>query len=259
MPLAPADLVETSQRDRRQKLAAFDARTKQLEADKTAAVKALKDAEKAPDAERKDQIATANKRVEAVTAALKAVAKERETCAKQPLPFDAAYAVAEGKTAGKKKVGNACVQIKGDPERLGKEVPRRFPTVLGGQTLSSGIAGSGRLDLARWVTDPANPLTARVMVNRIWHFHFGRGLVPTRATSGNRAARPATLSCSITWPDVSSTAAGRSRRCTARSCCRGLTSFRAGTTRLTLPATSGTNRCGSSASARRRVDPRRGS
>jgi len=60
------------------------------------------------------RIAAANRQVEAATAAVKAVAKERETCAKQPLPFDAAYAVAEGKTAGKKKVGNACVQIKGD-------------------------------------------------------------------------------------------------------------------------------------------------
>lgn len=190
VPLAPTDQVEASLKDQRQKLAAFDAKTKQLEADKAAANKALKEAEKANEAERKERIAAANKQVEAVTAALKAVAKDREACAKRPLPFDAAYAVAEARPAGKKKVGNACVQIKGDPEHLGKEVPRRFPTVLGGQMLGPSTTGSGRLDLARWVTDPANPLFARVMANRIWHYHFGHGLVPTPSDFGKQGRPP---------------------------------------------------------------------
>lgn len=47
-----------------------------------------------------------------------------------------------------------------------------------------------RLALARWLTDPANPLPARVMVNRLWHYHFGRGLVDTPSDFGRRGSRP---------------------------------------------------------------------
>src|SRR5439155_15251868 len=136
-------------------------------------------AAKAPEEERKEKVAEATRRVEAATKAVKAARKEREDLARKPLPFPTAYAVAEGKTEGRKKVGNACVQIKGDPERLGPEVPRRFPTGLGGQTLPADVKGSGRLELANWIASPKNPLTARVMVNRIWHYHFGKGIVLT--------------------------------------------------------------------------------
>jgi hypothetical protein len=100
------------------------------------------------------------------------------------------YAVVEGKADGKRKLGNACVHIKGDPERLGPEVPRRFPIVLGGKTLPPDEKGSGRLHLANWVTDSSNPLTARVMVNRIWQYHFGRGIVPTPSDFGRQGQPP---------------------------------------------------------------------
>ncbi len=50
--------------------------------------------------------------------------------------------------------------------------------------------GARRLALARWLTDPANPLTARVMVNRLWHYHFGRGLVGTPGDFGFNGERP---------------------------------------------------------------------
>jgi hypothetical protein len=95
-----------------------------------------------------------------------------------------AYAVKEG------KAGNAKVQYKGDPKKLGDEVPRGFLTVLGGQRLPDGSAGSGRLELAKWVTDPKNPLTYRVMVNRIWQGHFGKGIVATPNDFGVRGEGP---------------------------------------------------------------------
>jgi hypothetical protein len=103
------------------------------------------------------------------------------------------YAVIDGKNEPKKRigqVGNARVQFKGDPDRLGKEVPRRFPLVLGGQSLGAGVKGSGRLELAKWITDPDNPLTARVIVNRIWQYHFGQGIVPTANDFGKQGRRP---------------------------------------------------------------------
>ena len=93
------------------------------------------------------------------------------------------YAVAEGRPH------NARIQIKGDPETLGPEVPRRFLEVLGGRPISSAGA-SGRRDLAEWVADPKNPLTARVIVNRVWQGHFGTGLVRTPDNFGVRGEPP---------------------------------------------------------------------
>src|SRR5262249_54830528 len=75
-------------------------------------------------------------------------------------------------------------------KRPGKEVPRRFPTVLGGQLLSTDVKGSGRLELANWITDPANPMTARVMVNRLWQYHFGKGIVATPSDFGKQGRAP---------------------------------------------------------------------
>ncbi|RIK76192.1 MAG: hypothetical protein DCC68_19825, partial [Planctomycetota bacterium] len=100
------------------------------------------------------------------------------------------YAVAESANKGRQRLGNAAIQIKGDPERPGREVPRRFISVLGGQTLPEGEKSSGRLHLARWIADAKNPLTARVMVNRLWHYHFGRGIVATPSDFGRQGIPP---------------------------------------------------------------------
>jgi hypothetical protein len=95
-----------------------------------------------------------------------------------------AYAVSEGKSS------DAAVQRKGDPTATGETVPRGFLGVLGGQRLPVTAQGSGRLELAGWLTSRDNPLFARVMVNRIWQYHFGKGLVPTPNDFGNRGQLP---------------------------------------------------------------------
>ncbi len=87
---------------------------------------------------------------------------------------------------------NASIQIKGEPDKPGAEVPRKFPDVLGAQTLPPDVAKacSGRLQLAQWIASPDNPLTARVIVNRVWQRHFGEGLVRSTSDFGIRGELP---------------------------------------------------------------------
>lgn len=109
-------------------------------------------------------------------------AKRVELAARAPLK-EMAYAVSEG------SIADTRIQLRGDPERLGDPVPRRWLELFGAERVSDG-EGSGRRQLAGWLTDPANPLTARVMVNRIWQQHFGKGLVQTPNDFGTRGQRP---------------------------------------------------------------------
>src|SRR5215510_13825651 len=95
-----------------------------------------------------------------------------------------AYAVVEGSPA------NARIHRKGDPKSLGDEVPRGFLTILGGQNVPKDHRGSGREFLARWIADAKNPLTARVMVNRVWEYHFGKGIAQTPNDFGARGKQP---------------------------------------------------------------------
>jgi mono/diheme cytochrome c family protein len=81
------------------------------------------------------------------------------------------------------------VLVRGNPETPGAKVPRRFLTVLGGDR-STFKRGSGRLELACAIASKDNPLTARVMVNRIWQHHFGRGLVTTSSNFGTLGEQP---------------------------------------------------------------------
>jgi len=82
------------------------------------------------------------------------------------------------------------VAIRGDANNRGDVAPRHMPSILYKSDPKPFTNGSGRLDLAEGIADPANPLTARVMVNRIWQHHFGRGIVETPSNFGNNGARP---------------------------------------------------------------------
>ena len=88
------------------------------------------------------------------------------------------------------KPRNEHVHIRGNKNNLGEEVPRRFLTVLSTAEARPFTRGSGRLELAEAIADPKNPLTARVMVNRIWHYHFGQGIVRTLSNFGQMGDRP---------------------------------------------------------------------
>lgn len=110
-----------------------------------------------------------------------------ETLIRSNLPPDmpGAYGVCDAKPT------SVPIQIAGDPARPGKVVSRGVPGFLGDASKwPIAPETSGRLELAQWITAPANPLTARVMVNRIWQYHFGRGLVATPSNFGLRAVPP---------------------------------------------------------------------
>ncbi|MFO0807801.1 MAG: PSD1 and planctomycete cytochrome C domain-containing protein [Gemmataceae bacterium] len=99
-------------------------------------------------------------------------------------PFAMTYGMAEGTPH------NVRMQLRGEPDRPGVEVQRSFVAAIGGDPLPVDASGSGRLQLAQWLTCPDNPLTARVMANRIWQYHFGRGLVKTPNDFGVRGLAP---------------------------------------------------------------------
>ena len=80
--------------------------------------------------------------------------------------------------------------VRGDAHTEGEVVAKQFPVILAGDSQSPIANGSGRMELARWMTDPNNPLVARVMTNRIWQWHFGEGLVRTPSNFGLLGEKP---------------------------------------------------------------------
>ncbi len=88
------------------------------------------------------------------------------------------------------KVEDCRVNVRGDTQSLGDAVPRHFLSVLDGDKIVAKAGQSGRLDLAQWLSNPDNPLTSRVAVNRIWQGHFGVGLVKTSENFGLLGSPP---------------------------------------------------------------------
>lgn len=84
---------------------------------------------------------------------------------------------------------DARIFLRGNPLRLGDPVSRRALTLLKPDQ-QPFTQGSGRLELAKEIVRPDNPLTARVLVNRVWHWHFGQGMVRTPSDFGLRSQPP---------------------------------------------------------------------
>jgi hypothetical protein len=101
--------------------------------------------------------------------------------AQRPKPAAQAWAIADDK-----KIPDTYVLKRGDIKRKTLAVKPAYPRVL----TTNGEPPRNRLDLARWLTGPRNALTARVIVNRLWAHHFGRGIVDTPNDFGTRGGRP---------------------------------------------------------------------
>jgi hypothetical protein len=108
-----------------------------------------------------------------------------EMKASAPPEPDMACAVVEGQSVDQK------VLVRGDYNNPGEDAPKGFPTILARPTDSPIKTNSGRLELATWLAAADNPLPARVMVNRLWGWHFGEGIVRTPDNFGKMGDRPA--------------------------------------------------------------------
>lgn len=122
--------------------------------------------------------------VEKIKTEMAEITKRKEQLRAHPPQVELAYAVTEGRPHDTR------LQRKGDPHSLGNVVPRGFLQILSGRKLPKDCHASGRRELADWLTDPQNPLTTRVMVNRIWQRHFGKGIVQTPNDFGKRGKAP---------------------------------------------------------------------
>jgi mono/diheme cytochrome c family protein len=135
--------------------------------------------------EKKAEIARLTKEKDQKPDELKRLRDDLAALEKSLPPLPEAMGVTEG------TVTNLRIHLRGNHLTLGQEVPRQFPRILAGER-QTPIAGkqSGRLQLAEWLTRPDHPLTARVLVNRVWHWHFGAGLVRSTDNFGTLGDRP---------------------------------------------------------------------
>jgi cytochrome c553 len=169
IPLAPKEAVE--------KQARYEARLAELEKELKAAP---------PATSKSPQTAESRSRLAKLQDELTEVKKS----APPSVPF--ANGALEGGVPESPHAGihDVRIHIRGSYARLGDLVPRRFPRILAGENQAPIKEGSGRLQLARWLTSADNPLSARVMANRIWQHHFGQGIVRSASNFGKQGERP---------------------------------------------------------------------
>ncbi len=170
IPLAPKEDVEKQDR--------FTARVAELD-------KELKSAAAQPAPSKLPKAAEPQSRLAKLQDELAAMKKN----APPPLPF--ANGAQEGGVPDSPHAGihDVRIHMRGSYARLSDLVPRRFPRIIAGENQSPITDGSGRLQLAQWLTSPDHPLTARVMVNRIWQHHFGQGIVRSPSNFGKQGER----------------------------------------------------------------------
>jgi len=122
---------------------------------------------------------------EATRAALTKLREELTALEKAPPELPTSMGVTED------EIVDVPIHVRGNPSRLGDVVPRHVPAVMKGPEMP-GFSGqhSGRRELAEWLVNDRHPLTSRVLVNRIWRWHFGRGLVASADNFGLLGEKP---------------------------------------------------------------------
>jgi cytochrome c553 len=123
---------------------------------------------------------------QAVRDQLASLEKERKTLEEATPDLPRAMGITESA-----KIADLPIHLRGSHWTLGDTVPRRFPRAIAGENQQPIPDGqSGRLQLAEWLARPEHPLTSRVMANRIWRWHFGRGIVPSVDNFGRLGDAP---------------------------------------------------------------------
>jgi mono/diheme cytochrome c family protein len=114
--------------------------------------------------------------------ALRATVEQRKS--ELPPMYPVAHGIADNRPTDLK------IYVRGNPAKQGDVAPRRFLRVIAGDEPEPFTQGSGRLELAQAIATDENPLTARVIVNRVWQQHFGRGIVNTPSNFGSLGDPP---------------------------------------------------------------------
>jgi len=133
---------------------------------------------RAPEGSREYYTAEARRDLETIEA-------DQKTLEAATPDFPRAMGVREGE-----KIADLPIHIRGSHWTLGEAVPRRFLSVVNVPQPEIAKQSSGRLELVKWLTRKDHPLTARVMVNRMWRWHFGRGIVPSTDNFGRLGEMP---------------------------------------------------------------------